>query len=161
MKRLILIATILAVLAMLGAFPVAFATHSRPFNGSASGSVTATSQTTVTITGTGHLEHLGKTMFAGTGTLTGRSECGGFTATEQDTLTANGDEVFISASDVICPTSNPNELPFHAQLTASLTITGGTGHFAHASGSGTAQVSIVMTSTAETFSATFAGTITY
>ena len=155
----ILIPSILALLVVLGAPSVAFATSSVPFNGSVSGSFTIISATTVAIIGTGHLEHLGKTMIAGTSANTGTSACGGFTTTERDTFTAaNGDEVFISSSDVFCPTSNPLVL----QLTGSTTVTGGTGRFADASGSGTIQASIVLTSmTSGTFSGTSTGTITY
>src|SRR5713101_2703408 len=128
MKRLILIPTILGVLAMLGAFPVAFASHSTPFNGSFSGTFTLTSQTTASITGSGHLEHLGETTLAALSTTTGSASCqGGFTATEHDTFTAaNGDKLFASANEVICPTS-PNTF----QLTGPLTIAGGTGRFEH------------------------------
>ncbi len=161
MKRPILIPAILAVLAVLSAFPVAFASHSRPFNGSFSGSFTMSSATKATITGTGHLEHLGKTSFTGTATATEvRPPCeGGLTATEHDTFTAaNGDEVFTSATDVACPTSNPSVV----HVTASFTITGGTGRFADASGSGTVQVSAVFTSmTTGTLSSTSTGTISY
>ncbi len=159
MKRLILITALLAVLTLLGAFPAAFATHSRPYNGSFSGSFTFTSSTTAAISGTGHELHLGKIMFVAMSTTTGQSECGGFTARELDTTTAaNGDEVFISGNDVFCPTSNPHV--FH--LTASNTITGGTGRFAHASGLATSKVTVVETSmTSGTFSGTFTGTINY
>src|SRR2546427_6749124 len=88
MKILVLIPTLLAVMA-LGVFPVAFASHSTPFNGSFSGSFILTSQTTATITGTGHLEHLGETTLAALSTVTGSASCqGGLTATEQDTFTA-------------------------------------------------------------------------
>src|SRR2546428_10145453 len=160
MKRLVLASTILAVLAMLGAFPVVFASHSRPFNGSFSGSFTLTSATTATITSTGDFEHLGKTTFASTAAGTGSSAAceGGLTATEQETFTAaNGDQLFSSAMDAICPTS-----PTAFQLTASFTITGGTGRFADASGSGTTQLSGVDTSmTTGTFSGTSTGTISY
>ncbi|OLE70904.1 hypothetical protein AUF78_04485 [archaeon 13_1_20CM_2_51_12] len=158
MKRLVLIPTVLAVMA-LGVFPVAFASHSTPFNGSSSGSFTLTSQTTATITGTGHLEHLGKTSFAATSTVTGSASChNGLTATEQDTFTAaNGDKLFASADEVLCPTSADT-----FALSGPLTITGGTGRFEHASGTGSVQISGVMTSmTSGTFSATTTGTITY
>src|SRR2546422_6247128 len=160
MKRLIMIPAILAVLAMLGAFPMAFATHSTPFNGSFTGSFTLLSATAATITGTGHFEHLGKTTFANTASETGAAETceGGFVANEQETFTAaNGDELFSSATDVGCPTS-----PTAFQLTASFTITGGTGRFADASGSGTTQLTGVDTSmTTGTFSGTSTGTISY
>src|SRR5712692_54599 len=159
MKRLILIPTILGVLAMLGAFPVAFASHSTPFNGSFSGSFTLTSQTTATITGTGHMEHLGETTFGALSTVTGSASCqGGFTTTEQDTFTApNGDKVFSLANEIVCPTSAHT---FH--LDGPWTITGGTGRFEHASGSGSVHVTAVETSTTSgTFTATTTGTITY
>ncbi len=159
MKRLILVPIALAVLTILGAFPVAFATHSRPYNGSVSGTFTLTSPTTASISGKGHESHLGKVTFAATSTITGQSECGGFTAKEQVTTTAaNGDKLFESANDVFCPTSNPHVF----QLTASSTIDGGTGRFSDASGSTVAHVTIVETSmSGGTFSGTFTGTITY
>jgi hypothetical protein len=159
MKRLIIIPSILAVLGMLGAVPVAFAAHSTPFNGTFSGSFTLTSQTSATITGTGHLEHLGKTSFAAAAADTGPAECqGGFVANEQESYTAaNGDKVFSSSNDVGCPTS-PNT--FH--ITGSWIITGGTGRFEHASGTGSINVDGVQTSsTSGTFSLTVTGTITY
>ena len=156
---MILVPAILAVLAILGAFPAAFATHSRPYNGSFSGSFTLPSSTTASISGTGNEEHLGKVMFVATSITTGQAECGGFTAKEQDTTTAaNGDKLFESANDVFCPTSDPHVF----QLTASSTIDGGTGRFSDASGSTIAHVTVVQTSmTGGTFSGTFTGTITY
>src|SRR2546425_7201679 len=86
MKRMIVIPTILAVVALLGALPVAFASHSRPLNGSFSGTFIITSTTPVTkatITATGHYEHLGLTMFVGKATMTGASDCGGCAPTRQ------------------------------------------------------------------------------
>lgn len=164
MKKLILIPAIFAILAMIGAFPIAFATHSGTFEGSFSGtfSITSTTPTTkATITGTGHYEHLGKTTVLGKATMTGGSECGGFTATEQETFTsANGDQIFATAIDVACPTSNPNVI----HVTATSTITGGTGRFADASGSFTTQVSAAAaspTATTGTLSGTSTGTLTY
>jgi len=160
MKRVIVIPTILAVVAVLGVFPVAFATHSNPFNGSLSGSFTLPTPNSAILTGTSNFEHLGKTTLAGTAHGTGPAACkGGFTAKEQDTLTAaNGDDVFISSIDVACPTSDPNTF----QFTSSFTITGGTGRFTDASGSGTGQFSAVSTSAhAGTLSGTLTGTITY
>jgi len=106
MKRLVLIPAILAFIA-LAAFPAVFATHSTPFNGSFSGSFSLTSsQTKATITGSGTRDHMGKTSFAAMSTTTGPASCDhGFTATEQETFTAaNGDKVFTSSNDVLCPT---------------------------------------------------------
>ncbi len=160
MKKMIVIPTILAVVSLLGVFPVAFASHSTPFNGRFSGNFTLTSQTTATITATGNLEHLGLTTFAGSASAgQGSASCkGGFIVTEQDTFTAaNGDKLFSSTHDVICPTSQTTD-----QVTGSWLITGGTGRFADAVGSGSTQGSAVATSmTAGTFSFTLTATITY
>jgi len=154
-----LIISIVGLLTILGAFPAAFATHSTPFNGMGSGTFTDTSPTTVLITGTGHYDHLGLTTLRFPSTITGPATCGGFTATEQDTYTAaNGDSVFQTVHDTICPTTTPNAFT----LTGSFTVTGGTGRFADASGSGTVQASITFTSaTTGTFSGTQTGTISY
>ena len=155
-----LIISIVGLLTILGAFPAAFATHSTPFNGSGSGTFTDTSLTTVLITGTGYYDHLGFTKLRFPSTITGQAACsGGFTATEQDTYTAaNGDSVFQTVHDTICPTTTPNAFT----LTGSFTVTGGTGRFADALGSGTVQASITFTSaTTGTFSGTQTGTITY
>lgn len=157
MKLLIL--SVLSLLAVVSVFPAAFATHSTPFNGKGSGTFADTSQTTVLITGTGQYDHLGLTTLRFPSTITGQAACGGFTATESDTYTgANGDSVFQTVNDTICPTATPNAFI----LTGSFTITGGTGRFADASGSGTVQASIMFTSaTTGTFAGTQTGTISY
>src|SRR6267143_3889187 len=149
---------VLGLLMVLSAFPAALGSNSVPFNGRGSGTFTNTSPT-VLITGTGYYDHLGLTTLRFPSTITGPASCGGFTATEQDTYTAaNGDSVFQTVHDTICPTSTPNAF----QLTGSFTITGGKGRFADASGSGTVQASITFTSaTTGTFSGTQTGTISY
>src|SRR2546426_6027573 len=112
MKRMIVIPTILAVVAVLGAFPVTFATHLIPLNGSFSGNFTITSTTPTTkatITATGHYEHLGLTTFVGKATMTGASECGGVFPTGQTNLTAtNGDQSFTSATPTSRATTKPD-----------------------------------------------------
>src|SRR5207237_9443201 len=110
MKTMIIVPTIL-VIAALGVLPVTFASSSSTFNGSFSGTFTITPGTSTTITGhaTGPYEHLGKTTILAKVTITGASECGGFTATEEDTFTAaNGDHIFATAIYISCPTSSPN-----------------------------------------------------
>jgi hypothetical protein len=102
---------------------------------------------------------MGETSFAAMSTITGSASCEhGFTATEQETFTAaNGDKVFTSSNDVLCPTSTNT-----FQINGSWTITGGTGRFEDASGTGAFQASGTMTSpTSGTFSLTTTGTITY
>lgn len=155
----LLIFSILGLMIFLGAFPAAFASSSTPFNGHGSGTFTDTSQTTVLITGTGYYDHLGLTNLRFPSTITGQAACGGFTATEQDTYTgANGDSLYQTVHDTICPTSTPNSFT----LTGSFTVTGGTGRFANASGVGTVQASITFTSaTTGTFSGTQTGTISF
>src|SRR5256712_3933249 len=159
MKRLVLIPAILTVM-VLAAFPAVFATHATPFNGSFSGSFHLTSSgTKATVTGSGVREHMGETSFAASSTITGSASCDrGSTATEQETFTAaNGDKVFTSSNDVLCPTSADT-----FQINGSWTITGGTGRFEDASGTGTFQASGIFTSsTAGTFSLTATGTINY
>ena len=160
MKGLIIIAT-LSTLILLGAFSPAFATHPVPFNGRMSGSGTATSQTTNSIVATVHLQHFGKSRLVGTTTVTGTSACGGFVGTEVDTITAsNGDKILVSGDGVSCPVS-ANPIMFQDNVT--FTITGGTGRFEHASGSGVVHTAITITSPSgdSTFSASITGTITY
>jgi hypothetical protein len=153
------IPSVLGLMMALSAFPAAFASTSVPFNGHGTGTFTDTSPTTVLITGTGYYEHLGFTTLTFRSTITGAADCGGFTAVEQDTYTgANGDSLFLTVHDTICPTTTPNAF----QLNGSFTVTGGTGRFADASGSGTAHASVTFTSaTSGTFSGTQTGTITY
>ena len=158
LKNLVIIPVVLGVM-VLATFPVVFASHSTPLNGSFSGSFTLTSQTAATISGSGHLDHLGQTTFAALSTDTGPASCqGGFALTEKDTFTAaNGDKLFITANEAACPTSTHS-----FQLTGPWTITGGTGRFEHASGSGSVDINAAMTSqTGGTFTATTTGTITY
>jgi hypothetical protein len=157
MKFLLL--AVLGLLTVVSAFPAAFASHSTPFNGSGTGTFTDTSPTTVLITGTGNYDHLGLTTLRFPSTITGPAVCGGFTATEQDNYTgANGDSVYLTVHDTICPTSTPGAF----QLDGSFTITGGTGRFANASGSGTVSAAVTFTSaTSGTFTGKQTGTITY
>jgi hypothetical protein len=156
MKFLILV--VLGVLAVLSTFPAAFATHSTPFNGSGAGTFVGTGST-VLITGTGHYDHLGFTTLRFPSMITGMAECGGFTATEHDAYTgSNGDSVYQTVHDTICPTSNPHVF----QLTGTFIVTGGTGRFVDATGSGTVRASVTYTSqTSGTFSGIQTGTITY
>jgi len=157
MKFLLL--AVLGLLTVVSALPAAFASHSTPFNGSGTGTFTDTSPTTVLITGTGNYDHLGLTTLRFPSTITGPAVCGGFTATEQDNYTgANGDSVYLTVHDTICPTSTPSAF----QLDGSFTITGGTGRFADASGSGTVSAAVTFTSaTSGTFAGKQTGTITY
>jgi hypothetical protein len=159
MHMKILIPTILGLLLVFGTSPLVFASTSLPFNGSGSGTFVATSPTTVALTGTGNYEHLGLVHLGFTSTITGTSGCGGFTAMEQDVFTAaNGDKLVLSVQDIFCPTSTPGGYTF----TATFLITGGSGRFADASGSGNIQGTATFTSqTTGTFAGSTSGTISY
>ena len=155
MIRLIMIPAILILVTGLAA-PSAAAVHTAPFNGHMSGSSVAISEVSNDIKATIFLEHLGKSQLVGTTTVNGQSACGGFTGTEKDTITAaNGDKIFLSGHGVSCPTT-----PTIFHDTVTFTINGGTGRFAEASGSGTTQTTITITSqTTASFTATITGTI--
>jgi hypothetical protein len=151
--------SILAVLVMVSTSSAALASSSVPFNGSSTGSFAFTSPTTARLTGMGHYEHLGATVFVAEATITGSAACGGFTTTEKDTYTAaNGDQVLSSATLTICPTSVAGVF----QSSGTFTITGGTGRFADASGSGALHALVTFTSPSSgTFSGMTAGKISY
>ena len=150
---------ILTLMAVVSVSPMAFASSSLPFNGSSTGTFAFTTPTTAELTGIGNYEHLGMTAFAAAATITGPAGCGGFTTTEKDTYkAANGDEVSSSATLTICPTSTPGVF----QSSGTFTITGGTGRFADASGSGALNAMVTFTSPSSgTFSGTTTGTISY
>jgi len=161
MKTMILIPAILSILTIVGAFPVVFASHATPLEGHMAGTGVATSQTSNNITATVYLTHLGKSMLTGTTMVTGTNECHGFTGHEQDTITsASGDKIFLTGSGTSCPTSTN---PPMFQDTVTFTVTGGTGRFTHATGSGTTQTTITITSAngASSFTADIDGTISY
>src|SRR5215510_7842242 len=161
MRKISVIAAILSAVVLAGVFPVAFASHSTPLKGSMAGSGVATSQTTNSLTATGHLSHLGRLTLVGTTSVTGASDCGGFVGTEQDTITSqNGDKIFVSGNGVSCPISTS---PLMFQDTVTFSVTGGTGRFANASGSGAVHTTIVIISQTgdSTFTATIDGTITF
>jgi hypothetical protein len=158
MKILAMTTALLTILVAIGSLPAAFATSTVPFKGHMSGSSIAISQASNNITATVYLEHLGKSHLVGTTTVTGQTKCGGFVGTEKDIITAaNGDEIFVFGHGVSCPTS---PTVFHDNVTFA--VTGGTGRFTGASGSGTVHTTIVITSeTTSTFTAIIDGTISY
>ncbi len=158
------IPTALALLTLLGMFPSAFATHSRPYEGRLSGTLTigtGEASGTSSGTGTGYESHLGNVNWTSTSTITGAAQqcAGGFTENLQTTtVAANGDKLYHTATDVVCPTSTPGT--FH--VTATETIAGGTGRFTQATGSDIADITVVQTSpTGGTLTGTFEGTINY
>jgi len=161
MKKLVVFSTILCFLTVIGTLPAVLAVNSTPLKGSLSGTGVATSQTTNSITARIQLTHLGNSSLDGTTIVTGRSDCGGFVGKEIDTITApNGDKIFLSGNGRSCPVSIT---PLVFNDTVTFSVTGGTGRFSNASGSGVTQTTLTITlpSGASTFTATIDGTINY
>jgi hypothetical protein len=108
--------------------------------------------------GTGELRHLGRTTESGVASFNAvlffTTGCSPETGT--DTLTAaNGDQVSLTFTGQVCATG-----PNSGQDTLTYTITGGTGRFAGASGTGSLLSRFILTSpTAGTSVSTFSGTI--
>lgn len=133
------IMTFLVVAAMLVAVGIgtnsAHATDGQvPFRAFYSGQALFTSETTISFDGTGIATHLGFGVNHGDISLTGPdSSCpGGLANTHVDTLTAaNGDSITITAHNVACPTGF---MQFNG--TGNWVVTGGTGRFSDATGSG-------------------------
>ena len=109
----------------------ASAAEQAPFKADYAGSFAFTSASTGAMTGAGVASHLGNASVAGTLVVTGQTgSC--YTRTMQLTQTAaNGDELEVSVDDVFCFTT-----PTSSQGSGTYTITGGTGRFAGATGSG-------------------------
>jgi hypothetical protein len=106
-----------------------------PFFGRYFGDAMFTGDTTISFAGTGIATHLGGGVNHGDIALTGPdNSCpGGVANTHVDTLTAaNGDSLTITAHDVACPTG-----PMQFRGTGTWVVTGGTGRFSDATGSGT------------------------
>jgi hypothetical protein len=126
----------LAVLSVLSLAGPAAAGEQVPFKGSLGGDVTVTPlappSLQVDVEATGEATHLGQFTLdiphlvnAGNGTANGTYE---FTA-------ANGDKVYATFTGVATPTATPGVL----YIEETATITGGTGRFAHATGSFTSE----------------------
>lgn len=118
---------VLGATASLAANPV-------PFKLLDSGTLVFTSQTSANLVGTGIASHGGQGVSAGAINITGPASCqGGFSAKIDGAFTAaNGNLIKYTVVQVLCPTSAPGVFAG----VGSYTITGGTGKFANASGSG-------------------------
>lgn len=129
-----------AALCLTAAAP-ATAAPATQFNGAFGGSlqVTATSNgspTAAFYSGVGVVSVGGASHMAGNIAITGPASCaGGFTATHADTITTNsGDQVSMTISEKSCPRDPAN--PTTYDCTGTFTITGGSGRFSTATGSG-------------------------
>ena len=107
-----------------------------PFRLGDEGTITFTSLSTATTAGTGNATHLGRITSDGNLTIVGSASCidneVGFSAEMQDTFTAaNGDTVTTAITMQLCPIA-----PGIYHGVGTYVVTGGTGRFANATGSG-------------------------
>jgi hypothetical protein len=140
----------------------------RPATGFGSGTITYTFGTPpihATEEGTAYLSHLGKSTYSLTNTITFTSATAFTVAGAETIVAANGDMLFATFTG-----NGELDGPFGvgqtSETTAVVTITGGTGRFANASGTLTSIVSSIVTSitgNVGTSSQTFAvsGAISY
>lgn len=126
-----------------------------PFKAMFSGSAVLTSPWTIVFDGSGQASHLGRMANVGDVLVTGLDgSCpGGVTAVNTETLTAaNGDSITVTSHDVTCLTG-----PMQYHGTGLWTVTGGTGRFGGAAGSGTFDG--IADLAAQTFTISLEGTI--
>ena len=126
--------TILLLLTALSLTTItASASQNLPFRLGDEGTITFTSQSTATTAGTGNATLLGRVRSEGNLAIVGVASCGeGFAVEMQDTFTAaNGDRVMTAITMQLCPIA-----PGIYHGVGTYVVTGGTGRFASATGSG-------------------------
>ena len=128
--------TILPLLIALALAMTASASENLPFQLGDEGTITFTSPSTATTAGTGNATHLGRITSHGNLTIVGEASCidneVGFSAEMQDTFTAaNGEIVTTAITMQLCPIA-----PGIYHGVGTYIVTGGTGRFANATGSG-------------------------
>lgn len=120
----------------LVASPAHAAAPARPalsFNAAVAGSVTATGPGTFSLSGSGLATVIGGARYSGTVVVTSAAPDGSLTDVLTETYTAaNGDKLTIECRQSAVPIGTSI-----LKGTDSWTVTGGTGRFAHAAGSGT------------------------
>jgi hypothetical protein len=104
-----------------------------PFEAAYTSAITFTSPSTATLVGSGVATHLGATTDSGQLAMVGPASCdGGFAVHNVDTLTAaNGDQLVITIDQQSCPVA-----PGIYKGVGSWVVSGGTGRFVGATGSG-------------------------
>jgi len=111
------------------------ASQNLPFRLGDEGTITFTGPSTATTAGTGNANQMGRIESAGSLTIVGEASCGnevGFAVEMQDTFTAaNGDRLMTAITMQLCPIA-----PGIYHGVGTYVVTGGTGRFAGATGSG-------------------------
>ena len=124
------------VMALALSVMTASASQNLPFRLGDEGTITFTSLSTAATAGTGNATHMGRIMSDGNLTIVGQVSCNGnevgFAAEMQDTFTAaNGDKVMTAITTQLCPIA-----PGIYHGVGTYIVTGGTGRFSNATGSG-------------------------
>ena len=113
----------------------ASASQNLPFRLGDEGTIAFTSPNTATTAGRGNATQMGRIMSDGSLTIVGEASCGnevGFAVEMQDTFTAaNGDRLMTEITMQLCPIA-----PGIYHGVGTYVVTGGTGRFAGATGSG-------------------------
>jgi hypothetical protein len=114
----------------------ASASQNLPFRLGDEGTITFTGPSTATTAGTGNANHMGRIASDGSLTIVGEASCigneVGFAVEMQDTFTAaNGDKLMTAITMELCPIA-----PGIYHGVGTYVVTGGTGRFAGATGSG-------------------------
>ncbi len=138
--------------------------ESPPFFGSIGGTLQVTGvgpngPTSAVYSGTGTATQLGSARMEGEISIVGPAPCpNGFTATHNDTLTASdGSRLSMAISETSCP--RPAD-PSTYDCTGTYAITGGTGRFTSATGSGNWAGSVAFAPDGSaTFSTSYSGTL--
>jgi len=152
-RQLPLVAILALALVVMGANAASAAAPSVPFKDRVSGTL-AGGPTTFTLAGTGNASHLGKISYAGDVLITsGTVGTTDITDILTETLTAaNGDTLTLLCNQ----TATLSGGVYHG--TDSWTVIGGTGRFSGATGSGTGETYVYLSSL--TFTKTSTGAIT-
>jgi hypothetical protein len=126
---------IVAMLVSTGLMPASAAEQVK-FKGHFSGSLAFDGVSFIQLTGAGNASKLGRSTNSSAVSIVGpAASCpGGFAIHGEETVTgANGDQITWTIDDDACPTDTPNVY----RISATYTVTGGTGRFAGATGQGT------------------------
>lgn len=139
-RKLLTTAGIVAAIGALGVSAAPAMADQMPFNDSVSGTLQITGAgpngpTSAFYSGSGSGTGLGGSQMQGNITVTGPGCTNGFTATHSDTLTsASGAKLYVAISETSCPEpANPSIF----DCSGTWVVSGGTGRFALATGSGT------------------------
>lgn len=158
-RRLAVVVAVLLAALLIAASPVSAAVQAPPevpFEASVEGTVSPVSEDTFSLAATGIARHMGLVDYEGHVQITSEDpDTGVITNVLTETLTAaNGDTLTIECEQIAVPVG-----PGQYQGTDQWTVTGGTGRFSGATGSGTGDTYVDLNS--GSFSKELSGSISY